>query len=114
MAETMNLDEMKAEQEKLEELTAQEDFWGELANSQKVLQRIATLKNKIKAYEDLAAAYEDGLTMIELSDEEELSSGRVSSSSDSFESVLSTSYSASIAVKSTISCFELTNSMIEI
>ena len=71
LREALGLDEMKAEQEKLEELTAQEDFWGDLANSQKVLQRIATLKGKIKAYEDLAAAYEDGLTMIELSNEEE-------------------------------------------
>ncbi len=71
LKEALGLEEMKAEQEKLEELTAQEDFWGDLSNSQKVLQRIATLKNKIKAYEDLAAAYDDGLTMIELSDEEE-------------------------------------------
>ena len=52
LREALGLDEMKAEQEKLEELTAQEDFWGDLANSQKVLQRIATLKGKIKAYED--------------------------------------------------------------
>ena len=71
LKEALGLEEMKAEQEKLEALTADENFWGDLANSQKVLQRIATLKNKIKAYDDLAAAYDDGLTMIELSDEEE-------------------------------------------
>ncbi len=71
LKEALGLGEMKAEQEKLEALTTEESFWGDLANSQKVLQRIATLKNKIKAYEDLAAAYDDGLTMIELSNEEE-------------------------------------------
>ena len=70
LKEALGLDEMKAEQEKLEQLTAQEDFWGDLANSQKVLQRIAALKSKIKAYEDLKASFDDGLMMIELSDEE--------------------------------------------
>lgn len=71
LKEALGLEDMRAEQEKLEALTAQEDFWGDLSNSQKVLQRIATLKNKIKAYDDLAASFDDGLTMIELSNEEE-------------------------------------------
>lgn len=70
LKEALGLGEMKAEQERLEELTAHEDFWGDLSNSQQVLQRIASLKNKIKAYDDLKAAYDDGLMMIELSDEE--------------------------------------------
>ena len=70
LKEALGLDEMRAEQEKLEAMTADENFWGDLANSQKVLQRIAALKNKIKSYEDLKAAFDDGLMMIELSDEE--------------------------------------------
>ena len=70
LAGALGLDEMAAEIATLEEQTTAEDFWNDLQNSQKVLQRIAALKNKIKAYEDLKAAYEDTLVMIELYDEE--------------------------------------------
>ena len=70
LAAALGLEEMAKEIATLEEQTAAEDFWGDLKNSQKVLQRIASLKNKIKAYEDLKTAYEDALVMIELSDEE--------------------------------------------
>ena len=71
LKEALGLEDMKAEQARLEEQTANEDFWGDLANSQKVLQKIASLKSKIKSYEDLKAAFDDGLMMIELSNEEE-------------------------------------------
>ena len=70
LASALGLEEMAKEVATLEEQTAAEDFWGDLANSQKVLQRIAALKNKIKAYEDLNTAFDDALVMIELSDEE--------------------------------------------
>ena len=70
LADALGLKKMSAEIEELEKQTAAEDFWGDLANSQKVLQRIASLKNRIKAYDDLKAAYDDALMMIELSDEE--------------------------------------------
>lgn len=70
LAAALGLEEMANEVAVLEEQTAAEDFWGDLANSQKVLQKIAALKGKIKAYEDLKTAYEDALVMIELSDEE--------------------------------------------
>ena len=70
LAAALGLEEMAKEIATLEEQTTAEDFWGDLKNSQKVLQRIASLKNKIKAYEDLKTAFEDALVMIELSDEE--------------------------------------------
>ena len=70
LAAALGLDEMAKEIETLEEQTATEGFWEDLQNAQKVTQRIASLKNKIKAYEDLKGAYEDALVMIELSDEE--------------------------------------------
>ena len=70
LAAALGLEEMAKEIATLEEQTAAEDFWGDLKNSQKVLQRIASLKNKIKAYEDLKSAFDDALVMIELSDEE--------------------------------------------
>ena len=49
LADALGLKKMSAEIEELEKQTAAEDFWGDLANSQKVLQRIASLKNRIKA-----------------------------------------------------------------
>ncbi len=70
LAGALGLDEMNSEIETLEAQTTDENFWGDLANSQKVLQKIASLKNRVKAYEDLHTAYEDALVMIELSDEE--------------------------------------------
>ena len=70
LAGALGLEAMAKEVAELEEKTAAEDFWGDLANSQKVLQRIASLKGKIKAYEDLKIAFEYALVMIELSDEE--------------------------------------------
>ena len=66
LAAALGLEEMAKEIATLEEQTAAEDFWDDLKNSQKVLQRIASLKNKIKAYEDLKTAFEDALVMIEL------------------------------------------------
>ena len=70
LAAALGLQEMADEVAALEAKTADENFWGDLANSQKVLQRIAMLKGKIKSYNDLQAAYDDAMVMIELSDEE--------------------------------------------
>ena len=51
--------------------SAKPDFWNDLQNSQKVLQRIKMLKNKIAEYESLCAEYEDICLMAELGNEEE-------------------------------------------
>ncbi len=71
LAEALNLDAAKAEIAKLEEQTAVGDFWDDIENSQKVLQRISQLKNKVGKYEKLHSDYEDTLVMIELANEEE-------------------------------------------
>lgn len=71
LGEALGLDSMKAEIVSLEEKTAQDGFWDDIAGTQVVLQRIAALKNKVAKYESLAASFDDNLTMIELSDEEE-------------------------------------------
>jgi len=55
----------------LEVDSAKPDFWNDLQNSQKVLQRIKMLKNKIAEYESLCAEYEDICLMAELGNEEE-------------------------------------------
>ena len=71
LGEALGLENMKAEIASLEEKTAQDGFWDDIAGTQVVLQRIAALKNKVAKYESLAASFDDNLTMIELSDEEE-------------------------------------------
>ncbi len=71
LAEALGLEEMRKEIAILEEQAAAPDFWDDMKNSQKILQKTATLKNKVAAYEKLNTDYEDALIMIELSDEEE-------------------------------------------
>ena len=71
LAEALGLDEMRKEIAALEEKAAAPDFWDDMKNSQKILQKTATLKNKVAAYEKLNTDYEDALIMIELSNEEE-------------------------------------------
>ncbi len=55
----------------LEAQATKEGFWDDLENSQKVLQKTSQYKAKKKDYDDLVAAYEDALTLIELADEAE-------------------------------------------
>ncbi len=71
LAEALGLEEMRKEIAALEEQAAAPDFWDNMQNSQRILQRTASLKGKVEAYEKLNADYEDALIMIELSDEEE-------------------------------------------
>lgn len=71
LAEALGLEELKAEQAKLEEQSAAPDFWDDMANSQKVLQRLSNVKSKISTYSSLSQDYEDTLTLIELANEEE-------------------------------------------
>lgn len=71
LAEALGLEELKAEQAKLEEQSAAPDFWDDMANSQKVLQRLSNVKSKISTYSSLSQDFEDTLTLIELANEEE-------------------------------------------
>ncbi len=71
LAEALGMKKMQEEVAELDEMCAKDGFWDDVQNSQKVTQRLAGLKNKIKAYDDLKAFYEDTLTLIELANEEE-------------------------------------------
>ena len=71
LREALGLDAMNEEIAKLEAQTAEDGFWNDLANSQKVQQRISQLKNKVAAYTALENEYNDALVLIELSNEEE-------------------------------------------
>ena len=90
LADALGLAKAKEDVAALEAEAAKEGFWDDLANSQKVLQRTAALKNKIKAYDDLSGNFDDTLTLIELANEEEDESlfDECRASVDSFVSTL--------------------------
>ncbi len=71
LKEALSIDALKTEIAELDKMTAEESFWNDVANSNKVLQKLSGLKNKVKKYEDLVADYDDTLTLIEMSNEEE-------------------------------------------
>ena len=70
LAEALDTEGMAKEIEKLEAQTADENFWADLENSQKVLKQISYLKNRLSAYNALKQEYDDALVMIEMADEE--------------------------------------------
>lgn len=70
LKEALAIDSLKAEVEVLEKESATPDFWDDMENSQKVMQKIGSLKAKVTGYESLKSDYEDALVMIELADEE--------------------------------------------
>ena len=71
LSNALGLDKMKMEIEQLEQRAAQPGFWDDVENSQKILQKTGTLKNKVSAYDALLSAYDDTLALIELANEEE-------------------------------------------
>lgn len=70
LKEALAIDSLKAEVEVLEKESSAPDFWDDMENSQKVMQKIGSLKAKVTGYESLRSDYEDALVMIELADEE--------------------------------------------
>ena len=71
LGEALGIEPAKQEIAVLEEQTANENFWTDMAAGQKVLQKISQLKNKVASYEKLCADYDDALTLIEMANEEE-------------------------------------------
>lgn len=71
LEEALGLSRIKEEIIELENQSAQDGFWNDIENSQKVLQRISLLKNKVQKYNKLYSMYEDTLALIDLADEEE-------------------------------------------
>ncbi|MCZ4287232.1 PCRF domain-containing protein, partial [Marinobacter salarius] len=65
---------MKQEISELEEQSANPDFWNDMENSQKVLQKIKMLKENVQRFERLQQKWEDLQTLVELGREEEDSS----------------------------------------
>ena len=71
LGESLQLDDARNEVEKLEEESAQEGFWNDTENSQKVQKRISALKNKIEKYEKLRSGWDDMMTICEMAMEED-------------------------------------------
>ena len=66
----LNLDAVAIEIEKLDKLSAAPDFWNDMANSQKMLQKNSELKALCERYNKLESDYNDAITMIEIALEE--------------------------------------------
>jgi peptide chain release factor 2 len=93
MTELADVLNIKGAKEKLEELNAkvaEDGFWDDLENSQKVLQETKSLEKKIDKYNKLNNSLEDLITLIELSIEEEDDSSveEIKSEAASFKSKL--------------------------
>ena len=71
LANALGLDKLKMEIEQLEQRASQPGFWDDVENSQKILQKTGSLKNKVAQYGALTEAYGDTLALIELANEEE-------------------------------------------
>lgn len=69
--EALGLEALQAELDKLEERSAQPDFWDDMKNSQKVLRRISFIKGRMNDYKSLCGSYDDTMTLIEMGDEEQ-------------------------------------------
>jgi peptide chain release factor 2 len=57
---------IKVEISKLEEKSAEAEFWTDMENSQKILVKIKQLKEKVGKFEDLVQEWEDLSTLVEL------------------------------------------------
>lgn len=65
-----DVDGLNNELASLEEKSVDPEFWGNLEESQKVLQRIKGIKDQIKKYDDIKSQYDDVLTLADLGLEE--------------------------------------------
>lgn len=70
LGEALGIEKLKNTIEEKQNLTAAENFWDDPENSQKVLQQISRLREKLESYEKLCADYQDTLDIIEMADEE--------------------------------------------
>ena len=71
LRDSLDIAKHEAEIKELGEKSADPDFWNDMEASQKVLQQLKQLKNKVGRYHALHSAWEDALTLCELAIEEE-------------------------------------------
>lgn len=70
LGEALGLEAAKSEIAELEAAAAAPDFWNDMDNSQKVLQKLRHLKDRVNSFENLKKEYEDTLALVQMADEE--------------------------------------------
>ena len=70
LGEALGIQHLKDSIEEKQNLTAAENFWDDPQKSQKVLQEISHMREKLEQYEKLCTSYHDTLDIIEMADEE--------------------------------------------
>lgn len=71
LREALDIDRCAEEIKTLEAESAQDGFWDDLAKSQKVLQQIKQLRDRVEHFDRLAQAYEDVVTLCQMAIEED-------------------------------------------
>ncbi len=71
LTRAVDLAAVETQIEQLEAQSAQDGFWNDTQNSQKILQQLSTLKNKRDSVKSLHARHEDALTLIDMAEEME-------------------------------------------
>jgi peptide chain release factor 2 len=70
LGESLNLPGLLLQLEELEAKASEPEFWNDMENSQKVLQRTKSLRARVESFEKLRTDCEDALTLAELGMEE--------------------------------------------
>lgn len=71
LGEALGLEKLREEVEMLEHKSAEPGFWDNMAEAQKITQRMADLKGRDEKYQKLVSRAEDALALIEMGDEAE-------------------------------------------
>ncbi len=71
LKEALAIDLLKEEISQLEQQSSAPDFWDNMEESQKIMQKIGSLKSKVTSYESVKNDFDDALVMIDLANEEE-------------------------------------------
>ena len=71
LSAALDIESAKQEAARLEEETAQDGFWNDLARSQKVQMRLKQLQNKIQRQDKLIASWQDLVALCEMGQEAE-------------------------------------------
>ena len=93
LADSLNIEGMRSELERLHAMHEAPGFWDDAESSQKILQKTGKLKNTVETYEKLCSSYDDLLVLIEMGDEEEDLSlvGEITENLEEFEKGLQAS-----------------------
>ena len=71
LKDALGYERLKNEIEELEAKASAPDFWDDMENSQKILQKTGRLKGTVEAYDRLCALFDDMQVLIEMGNEEE-------------------------------------------